>query len=285
MSSKKGKITTRYAPYIEDYHHSFLGEVSTYREAVSDPSESPYLSYNELSIEDAFLGVGYSLSDFPSLFDMFGKFMAGLDVDYEWRKLFGVDLGLGELEDLTKSEMALADDEVATDLMPVFLGNLRNINSVISSSFVIGKAQIEEKRIKLRQQLNNSLKYLTLPIVTKKWIAGLNFRKQLVISYAFIQKMFFISDMFMDRHNYKMTFKNSMWPFESLTYQQRALAAMKNLRATKRIQAGRSIVSKALLVLSYAVTGAVVGSYFGPYGTVIGGVVGFVIGIAAILLE
>src|SRR4030043_881835 len=75
----KTENTIRYAPYLEAIHQAFLAEIGT--AATTAAANSPYVGYTDLDFEDAFYGAGFVISSFPSLYDMFGKFMAGLDVE------------------------------------------------------------------------------------------------------------------------------------------------------------------------------------------------------------
>jgi hypothetical protein len=73
------ETTVRYAGYIEDKHKDFLNVVAAQRANIID--DSPYAGFVDIDIDPAFFGTGYLISSFPSLYDMFGKFMAGLDID------------------------------------------------------------------------------------------------------------------------------------------------------------------------------------------------------------
>lgn len=282
-SSSSGKTTIRYASYIETHHSNFLDEVVAYQKTVAN--DSPYADYNEISIEKAFFGIGYAVSSFPSLYDMYGKFMSGLDIDSLYKKFFGDIVGSSTLNSFVDAEAGLIDRELSMTLMPKFLGTVRNLNAVISSSFIIGKTAIEEQRIKLLAKFSTALKYELIPLVTEKWIAALNFKKTVVIDQAFILKLYLATKMYVDEVNYGKILKHYLWPFEVSEYERKALAAMRNMRALGKQKAERSGLSKGLLVASYTVQGAIIGSYFPPYGTVIGGAVGFVIGVAMIYLE
>ena len=225
------------------------------------------------------------ISSFPSLYDMFGKFMAGLDIDSLYREFFGSDLRISELNDSTTAEGDLLDLELLSSALPRFLCGMRDLNTVISSSFVIGKSCVEDKRIKILAQFSTALKYQLLPFVTEKWTAYLNFKKTSIIDQAFTMKLYFSLKMYVDEVNYGKLLKDNLWPFTVLEYERMALAAMRNTKSLSKGTPERSGLSKGLLVASYTVQGAIIGSYFPPYGTYIGAVVGFVVGLAVMLLE
>ena len=78
--------TIRYADYVEVHHKNFLNHIS--EEVDSHYHDSPYEEFDEIEIDAGFFGVGYALASFPSLYDMFGKFMAGLNIDALDQQIF-----------------------------------------------------------------------------------------------------------------------------------------------------------------------------------------------------
>lgn len=283
----KTQITVfRYADYVETRHSALLEAVGTYRDQVMDYSESPYLSADLLDSDVAILGTGYLLSDYPSLFDMFGKFMSGLDIDSLFSEIFGDTLKIPEVDALTTANLSLTDDQMVEDLIPEFAFSMRSLNAVISSSFIMGKAALEERRTKLRAVISSNFILLLIPDITKRWIGVLNHKKKVIFSYAFILKLQFMARSDTDRYNYRLTTRHSLWPFTVLEYERAALAALQGTTPKKRdITRKRSPTSKVLLVMSYWLTGMTIGSYFGPWGAVIGAVIGIVVGLAIMFFE
>lgn len=284
-SSKSGKMETRYAPYVEEKHHDMI-ELSVYhRDQVIN--SSPYAEYNDLEIDDVFLGAGYILSDFPSLYDMFGKFMSGLDVDVIYKKIFGETITESEINPYLQSEASMIDMDITTQTLPTFLSAFRGLNAVTSSSFIIGKSNIENKRIKALARISSDLKQHLIPLVSANWKTFLDWNKNTVTLYAFHLKLYFMSRMVVDETNNRKAMENSLWPFKVLEYNQTALVALTRAYTIAKQKAReRSAISQGFLVASYTAQGAVMGSYIGgPYGAVIGGVIGFFVGVAIVLFE
>lgn len=283
-SSGKMKITIRYADYVETHHHQFLNEIEKTR--AQTINDSPFSTYTFVDTDEAFLGAGYMLSDFPSLYDMFGKFMAGLDVCDLFQDAFKDILTPDEIDKNRKAEKEFIDIEITTKLIPTFVRHMRDLNAVASSSFIIGKTMIEQKGVKALANFGANLRYSMIPLIAGKWTAALNFQKTAIIDYAFTMKNYISSKMSVDEVNYRKLSKDLLWPFTVLEYERAAVATMqysKNIERKK--QQGRSDVSKGCLITSYAIMGAQIGYYFPPWGTLIGGIIGFIIGVAIILLE
>ncbi len=283
-SSKNEKIEIRYAPYIEEKHHDMLWLSAYHRDQVIN---SPPSTSSALEIEGIFLGAGYILSDFPSLYDMFGKFMAALDIDVIYKKIFGETITESEINPYIQAEASMIDLDITAKTLPTFLSALRGLNAVTSSSFVIGKSNIENKRIKALAKISSDLKHRLIHLVSDRWKTSLDWNKNVVTLHAFNLKLYLMSKMTVNETNYGKKLENSLWPFNVLEYNRAALAALTRAStAMKKRAAERSAVSKGLLVCSYTVTGISLGSSIGgPYGALIGGVVGFIVGVAIMLLE
>ena len=279
------KHETRFAPYVEHLHASFLDIVRSHVNQTVSYSESPYFNFTTVDSDNAFFGSGYMLSNFPALHDMFGKFMAGLDIDNLFSKIFENSLATPEIDALTETNLSLVDDNIVKDLIPQFVLSMRSLNAVVSSSFIVGKTVLEERRVKLNAVISADLRYLLIPDITKRWIDTLNQKKKVIFSYAFIMKLQFTAKLDVDRYNYRLLARHALWPFTVLEYERAALAALQGPKTRKSSVKERSNISKVLLVASYTVQGAMIGSYFGPWGTVIGAVIGFVIGLAIMLFE
>jgi len=251
-------VTTRYAPYIEDKHKAFLDAVATYREASTD--DSPYDGYTDIVIEAAFFGTGYTIASFPSLYDMYGKFMAGLDIDILFSQVFEDTVNAPEVNDLVAAEADLMDDDIDANVLPRFQVGMRDMNSVMSSSFITGKAMIEDARVKALEKFRSELKYRLIPIASDRWKAHLEWNKTTIMTYAEIMKLYFSAKMDVTSFNYNMSVKDKLWPFTILDYERAALGALQGARKTT---SGLEEPSQLQKAISGALTGASVGAMFG----------------------
>ena len=277
-------VTQRYAPYVEDRHKSFLDAAAGYRTALTD--DSPFVDYEDIDIEDAFFGAGYAISSFPSLYDMYGKFMAGLDIDVLYSQIFEDTVNAPEINDLVAAEATLLDDDIEANVLPPYLTGMRTTNSVMSSTFVIGTALIKDTRVKLIEKFSAELKYRMIPVVSDRWKAHLGWNKDVVMNYAEIMKLYFSAKMDTDDINYTMAAKDKLWPFTVLEYERAALGALQGATTTTSDVAGASHAQRAISgALSGAAGGAMIGSMMAAEGATglaaIGGPVP--IGIGALL--
>jgi len=265
----------RFAPYIEENHEAFLNTVATYREALTD--DSPFDGFSDIVLDAAFFGVGYTIASFPSLYDMYGKFMAGLDVDTLFSQIFEDAVNAPEINDLVAAESSLLDDEITDKVLPPILTGARDINSVLSSTFVIAKTIPRDTQLKLISKFSAEAKYRMIPVAVDRWKTHLDWNKNIVMSYAEIMKLFYSAKMDIDDYNYSMAAKNKLWPFTVLEYERAALGALTGATTTNKDVAGGSKAQKAI---GGALSGAAMGAQVaGPYGAVVGGVLGLAAGL------
>uniref|UniRef100_A0A6M3KRI3 Uncharacterized protein n=1 Tax=viral metagenome TaxID=1070528 RepID=A0A6M3KRI3_9ZZZZ len=286
-SSQQGDQTKtrRYAPYIEAQHTSFLSLTATYRDGMLN--DSPFSDYDSIDVSVAFFGVGYVLSNFPALYDMYGKHMSGLDVEEIWNTTFDRVVSAPDVEDATTEKMKLVDEEIDKVDLAKFQVGMRNLNAVASSSFVVGKAMMEDKRVKLRASVSLEARAALLQTTGKDFLSDLNWEKMTVTTYATVMKDYFLFMPKMNDVNTSLDSRNRLWPFTVLSFEGAALSTMQSVMSwQKKMQPRkRSDLSTGLSIASYTATGAYIGSSFPPYGTVIGGVIGFVVGVGMMLLE
>jgi hypothetical protein len=277
-SGGDSSATVRYAGYIEDKHKDFLNEIVVRRTAAID--NSPYASYTAVASDDGFFGVGYTLASFPSLYDMYGKFMAGLDVEVIYDQIYG-DLMEGPVtHNLVSAEAAFLSDELESDILPRYEVGMRDLNAVMSSTFIIGKALLEETRLKAVAKYSAGLQYALLPIAAQRWQAHLEWNKAVVLTYAEIMKLYFTAKMDVDNHNTEMLAKNRLWPFTVLDYERVAIAALQGATKSTTNAAGGSGVGRAI---SGALGGAAAGAMMTPAFPVAGAAIGGLLGLAGAL--
>ena len=270
-SSSSSKVTVRYAPYIEDHHEDFLDIVATKRDSLID--DSPFDDFEEILVDVAFFGTGYTIASFPSLYDMGGKFIFGLDVDTLFDQIFEQSTDGAEINNLVSAEADLLDDDIEANVIPRYELGMRDLNAVMSSSFVTGKALIESARVKSVAKFSSELRYRMIPVAVQRWQTHLEWNKGAILTYAEIMKLYFLSKKEITEFNYEMLSQHKLWPFTVLDFDRAAIGALQGATTTKSNAGAGSKVSSALGgALSGAAGGAMMG--MGPGGMVIGGLLG-----------
>ena len=282
----------RYAPYIEAKHSAFLESIASNRIATVD--DSPFADYVDIEVDDAFFGAGYLISSFPSLYDMYGKFMAGLDIEALWSQIFEDTVNSSVVTNLVSAESALMDDDIETTAIPRLQIGMRDMNAVLGSTFIIGKAVIEDARVKALAKFSAGLKYSLIPIAANRWSTHLEWNKAVIGVYSEILKFYFSAKTDIDEVNYSMAAKNTLWPFTVLDFERAALGALQGAINSKTDVAGASTTAKVISgALSGGAMGVMIGSSWNTAatetakasmsGSTYGGIAGAGLGIAAAL--
>ncbi len=250
-----------YAPYVEARHSAFLNDMYAYR--VQACANNPFGSYADLNVlvDPAFFGTGYYIASFPSLYDMFGKFMAGMDIEALWEQEYNDTLESPAINALVTAEGALLDDEIETTSIPRLQTGMRDINSVMSSSYIIGRSLIEDTRTKLAEKFSAELKYKLIPIAQERWKTHLDWNTQVVRVYAELMKFYFTAKTDIVEFDYGKHASYTLWPFTVMDFERAGLGALQGATVTaKEGVAGASTASK---VLSGALSGGAMGAMIG----------------------
>lgn len=265
------ETTVRYADYVEDHHSTFLDIVALRRDAVIDLS--PYTGYTDITYADAFFGSGYTIASFPSLYDMYGKFMAGLDVDTLFTQILDESINNVAINTRVSAHGSELSDDIDENAWPRVATGLRDINSVMSSSFITAKAMLETARTKALSRYDASLRHAMLPIAAQRWAQHLQWNQNVINVYAEVMKFYFTAAMDIDNHNNEIAARNALWPFTVLEYNRAALGALQGAYTTNTDGAGGA--SKTQKALGGALAGAAAGAMIGGWpGAIIGGALG-----------
>lgn len=278
----------RFAPYLEAAHQQALSEFWTV--FAYTKGASPYGDYEQIDIDEGFFGIRtddpsltYEIKNYPSLWDMFGKFMAGLDIHDLWSDVYDDILRGPELENAVQAQSVMLQDEIDTNVVPKFVAGMRDINSVNSSAFIIGKSIIQDAHVREINSFSSKLRITAFTTSAEMWSNHLNWSRGVIASYAEIFKLYYATRLDMDRANLEYPAKDAMWDINLFDHARGILGALSGSPAStsgggnEPSQAQKSIGG----ALSGAAAGAMVGSAVPGVGTAVGAVVGGVLGLAA----
>lgn len=267
-SSGGGTYTMRYASYIEDRHKVFLDDTYVYRKSVI--SDNPYADFTLVPVDAGFFGTGYILASFPSLFDLYGKFVAGLDIDALWEELLESSTESPAAANLVRAESALLDDELDTSILPKFMTGMRDLNATMSSTFIVGKALLLDTKQKVVSKFSAELKWKLVGVAQDRYKAHLAWNMEVVNSYSNLFKTYFGVKDGITRLNYDLKAKDSLWPLTVMDYERANLGA---LQGAMKQSSGES--SSGGNILGGALSGAAAGGMVaGPWGALGGAMLG-----------
>lgn len=269
----------RYAPYIETRHTNFLATVASQRDLII--GDSPFSEFSDIDLDDAFLGAGVAITNFAALFDLHKNLMQDVTTESLFNSIFSSTMSESTVKDLVSSHSAILDDEIEAYSLPRLTTGARDINSVMSSTFVIAKANLESAKLKQVSKFSSELKYRLIQVAANRWQTKLEWNKNVVMTYAELMKLYFSGKMDTTAQNFSMAAKNKLWPFTVLEHERAALGAMQGATTSHSEVSGSDGVSgmqKAIGgALSGAATGAMVGGHVGAgFGAGLGALLGFI---------
>lgn len=235
------ETTVRFADYIEDHHEAFLDNVAA--AVAAHYNNSPLASFSAIDVEAGFFGTGYVLASFPSLYDMFGKFMAGLDIEVLFDQTLEDTINGTPVNNLVSAEADRLDTEIEQVNLPRFEVGMRDINSVISSAFVIGRALIDQEKTRSLERFSVDMRYRLVPTAVERWKAHLDWNEKVMRLYAEIMRLYISAEMDIGKYNQGLAVENALWPFRVLDYMRLALGALTGATSTKQDSGGGGAAS------------------------------------------
>ena len=304
-SSEPADTTIRYAPYLQEIHGDILNHGgsdsadlsfidifnATLRqsngftdEANEDMVASPYRGYEQIDIDEGFFGmtvadptITYEVKNFPSLWDMFGKFMAGLDVHDLWGQIYEDVIQGPEIENSISAQSAMLQDEIDINVMPKFLAGMRDINSVQATTFVIGKSIIQDAHVKAINKFSGGIRLHALDVSNDQWANHLKWDESVMRIYSELFKLYYSTRMDMDKSNLDYLAKDDMWNINLFENARGILGALGGGTPI----ASQNTPSQTSSAIGGALTGAAIGGYMAaetamgwPVGAALGGIVG-----------
>jgi hypothetical protein len=263
-----GDTVVRYAPYLEEAHQKALEYYE--EDFLAARGASPYGDYVVLPFKDAMVDHDYELRDYPSLWDMFGKFMAGLDVHKLWHQTYQNVAYDGEVAAAISAHSEMLRDDIDSTVMARFLSGMRDINSVNASSFVVGKAIIYDAHVKSVSKFATELRMAALKLSGTMWSRHLDWSQAVIQVYQEMMKLYFVAHIDMEKDRLEYQAKDAMWDLNLYEHTRGILGALGG---------GSPItdqnVSQAQSAIGGAISGAAAGYMVGGgTGAVIGGLLG-----------
>ena len=265
----------RFAPYVETHHSKHLNSIS--EELVLGNEQNPYIQFPNIEFDEGFFGYGYMLSNFPSVCDMYGKFMAGLDISTLFDQLFNESEISSQL--ISNYEHSCLMNIIDGTILPVFNQGKLNINYMLAGVYREGQAIIKEAGEKAIEKFRAALRYKMLFVISDQWKLHLEWNKDVVSIYLEFYKLYTEQTMNKEEHNQQTRLEEALWPFKLLEYQRAALNVMTDAhhQPSKAGPAGPKKQKQWAKSLSWTISGAMMGAQIGGW---IGAIIGAVIGLA-----
>ena len=281
MGGGGGETRIRYAPHIEDAHAGLIkGDtainiIGAFNLAFD---QSPYRNFVPLNIKEGYFGLlpgdptnTYDVKNFPSLFDMYGKFVGGLDLHVLWGDIYEDVLHGPEIANAVTAQSQLLQEELDTTIIPRFLGGMRDINAVNSTTFIIGKANIYRTKVIAINDFQSKLRIAALDLSGKLFGYHAEWSQKAVTLYADLLEKYYTEKMNYDNVNLEYQVKDVLWNMRLFDDVRAMVGALNGAAATE----DKAKPSQAVRAIAGAASGAAAGaSVGGLYGAAAGAILG-----------
>jgi hypothetical protein len=259
------ETTIRYAGYIEGAHKAMIQSAITLEAAIMD--RNPYTALTIDEPDDAFFGAAYTITSYPTLYDMFGKFVAGLDIEVLWNQEITDSVYGAVLNEIVAADSDMMDDELESQISKMKAG-MRDINSVMATGFMVTDGNMRDTKIKALYKERADLRNHFATLGQDRWSKHLQWNQNVISQYMELNRLYWATKM--DNLNIKgeMLSKDVLWGFTVLDHKRVIVACLQGATDSKVKGQEASKVGKAI---SGAMGGAALG---GMLGSAIGGTVG-----------
>lgn len=286
-----GDTRVMFSVYLETAHQEMISHkgveslTKSVFQAMNEATNlSPYDGVETITASEGYLGTGKRLSDFPALFDQFTALMSGVDVDALWASTYTQQVQGTEVQDAVAAQGSLIQDEIDERVMPAFLAGSRDINSVMSSAFVMGKALIAESKIKKMADFSSQLKLQQMTAAREMWAKKLDWNKSVVMAYADLQKFYYTVHFDAQARQLEYESKNILWNLSLFEYGRSTIGALNGAPAAVPTQLPSQTAKGIAGAMAGASAGATLGAAIGENNAGVGAAAGGVLGLAASFL-
>jgi hypothetical protein len=303
MGSSGGGSTsgrTDYPEYMKAWHESALGSGSldlTLTQTMNSALDgvSPYAGVEFLSANDLMLGSGKHILDFNPAVTQLSAFASidilGLINSFNSSSVLNTVPSESKdlVDNVTKSNSQLLISAIEREKINKFHSKMRDINAVMSSSFVIGESILRAQRSKaliedfgdsklrlegLKTKIDlvgdTSLNSLRVAIATSE------LRKDISELSSNFSKLYAVARIELDNNNIEIAAKDKLWDLQVFQYGGTFLGSIHSVAI--HTDPGDQSLRKGLSVgwgaLSGGASGAMIGVWFGGVGAIVGWFVG-----------
>jgi hypothetical protein len=177
------------------------------------------------------------------------------------------------------------DSRLVSEVLPRFEAGMRDINAVVSSAFVIGRALIEEGQDRQVAKFSSDLHSKAFSDDAIRVIGlKLEYQKAVSTMIAEARRIKIVAKKEENESNLEIDKNDALWDLEVFQYGSNVLASIGSGTAVNTGKGPSKMQSAIGGALSGAAAGAMVGSVVPGVGTAVGAVAGGVMGAASAFL-
>lgn len=258
-SGTAGDSRIYYAPYVEGYHKDLLYQAQYYLNALMN-SPSPYASLTIDDPDQSFFGAGNSLTTYPALYVMFEQYISGVDASALYETVLNSMINSATINAEISSEATYIDDEINQVSLPKINAGMRDMNAVMSTGFIHGKALLEVQKTKTVSKYSSTLKLNAMQQALPRWTEQLKWNTVIMESYMRLSQLYWSTKMDNIEIKAEMGQKDKTWRFTLLDFYRSYIGTLQGAVPSPQTLPGSSKTSRAI---SGALGGAAAGSAIG----------------------
>lgn len=235
---------------------------------------TPYAGYVAPSVDNAFMGATMALTDYTTPYEHL-KSLGLYVVDTQIDSYIGA--AATYIDDLVDAHSAQMQDEYDSQILPQFEHGMSDINAVMSSAFVIGRAILLDSKQKAIDKFDKELRVQAHELALKRVQTNMEWYRLLVTNSIELARIYLAAKTEVDELDMETEAKNLKWDLELYQYGTQVMACIAGSATSKTaVEKG----SKLGGALSGAASGAMMGTAIGGpgIGTAIGAAVGGIAG-------
>jgi hypothetical protein len=265
----------RYPDYMEEAHEDYIETIQELIEAAT--GQSPYADYDPVLIDEGFFGIipgdypnTWGALNFPSLWDMYGKFVGDNDVHVLWAQHYEDVIHGPEIANAISAHADNLEAEAQRSVYPRFNAGMRDINAVQSTAFIVGRSIIESEIIRQVNDFGSRIRMNAVQLSAELWKGHIQWSQNAISLYLDMFVKYYATRMDIDRAELEYADKDVQYDMNLWDHMRAALGAMSGAAS-----ASGGKPSQAQSALAGAMGGASMGfAIGGPWGAAAGAVIG-----------
>lgn len=223
--SAPDSYTFHYAAYLEDAHNALISQGWT-QLGIAQAATNPYTGYTVPDADSAFFGVGYVLTDFPSAFDLFGKFMGGLDIEELRSQIRDAYVNDPAIDDAIAAQDTYLEDDINQVSLPKANAGYRDIGAVMSTAFIFNKAFLQAQKQKVISKYSADIKLRMAEISEQGHARHLTWNEAAVKDYMALTSQYLDYKFKQIDKTQDLAARVILWPFQLLDAQKVIIGAL-----------------------------------------------------------
>lgn len=277
--------TVDYPLYMKKEHHKWLshtGQDTASKSVNSTLNEtfgtSPYGNEDYvLNVADGLMGTA-----FLSVSDLFADYVE-LDILAVFQATHGSLLQSSSIVEVKRANLSLLNEDIETEILPRYLAGARDMNSVMSSAFIIGQINLEKQKLRTAQKFNADIDFRCIELATTLTSQIVEWRKNVVIQGVEIARIYMAAKTQEIQFNAESAAKDALWDIRLWDYASHMIASIgggvgggggEETSAVQNVLGGALSGAAAGAQIGTAMGGQAGGGWGALGGAIIGGVGG-----------